>query len=303
MKILLLGKDGQVGWELQRSLAPLGHVVAPARSDRLLCGDLSRIDDLADTVRRVRPDVIVNAAAYTEVDRAEAEPELTRLVNATAVGVLAREAESLDAWLVHYSTDYVFDGLGNVPWTEDDEPAPISVYGRSKLEGEIFACREATRHLVFRTSWIYAARGRNFVKSILRLAQDRDSLKVVADQFGAPTGADLVADITALSIRQALSRQDGLEPGIYHLAGAGETSWWEYARFIATLASELGYGSTLSADRIEAIPTDAYVTAAPRPKNCRLNTEKLRRRLGICFPHWKSGVSRMITELLETSSP
>lgn len=303
MKILLLGKDGQVGWELQRSLAPLGDVVAPARSDRLLCGDLSRIDELADTVRSVRPDVIVNAAAYTAVDRAEVEPELARLVNATAVGVLAREAEKLNAWFVHYSTDYVFDGQGNVPWTEDDEPAPISVYGRSKLEGEILACRNATRHLILRTSWIYAARGGNFVRSILRLAQERDGLKVVNDQFGAPTGADFVADITALSIRQAFRQDEGLDPGIYHVAGAGETSWWEYARFIVALASELGYVSALSKDRIEAIPSEAFATAASRPRNCRLNTEKLCRSLSICCPHWQAGVSRMLREILGSSSP
>ena len=189
MKILLLGKNGQLGWELQRSLAPLGELIALDRHSTDLCGDLANLQGLAATVQRAQPDVIVNAAAYTAVDKAESEPELARLINALAPGVLAQEAHKLGAWLLHYSTDYVFDGSGSQPWREADTPAPLSVYGQTKLEGEQLIAAHCSRHLVFRTSWVYAARGGNFAKTMLRLAQERERLTVIDDQFGAPTGA------------------------------------------------------------------------------------------------------------------
>ena len=192
MKILLLGKNGQVGWELQRSLAPLGELIALDRHSTDYCGDLTNLQGLADTVQRVRPSLIVNAAAHTAVDKAESEQELARLINATAPGLLAQEAHKLGAWLVHYSTDYVFDGSGGQPWVEADTPAPLSVYGQTKLEGEQLIAEHCKNHLIFRTSWVYAARGGNFAKTMLRLAQERERLTVIDDQWGAPTGAELI---------------------------------------------------------------------------------------------------------------
>ena len=207
MKVLLLGKNGQVGWELQRSLAPLGELVALDRHSTLEdggCGDLNDLDGLRETVTRLRPDVIVNAAAHTAVDKAESEPELARALNAAAPGVLAEAAHAVGALLVHYSTDYVFDGSGTAPWTEDAATGPLSVYGQTKLEGEQLIAASGARHLIFRTSWVYAARGGNFAKTMLRLAQERERLTVIDDQFGAPTGAELIADVTAHAIRQTL---------------------------------------------------------------------------------------------------
>ena len=223
MKILLFGKNGQLGWELQRSLAVLGEVVALGARDRApLAGDLRDPDSIAATVRAVAPQLIVNAAAYTAVDRAESEPDLARLVNATAVGALARAAKAAGAWLVHYSSDYVFDGSGSAPWNELDRPGPLGAYGRSKLEGETLVRESGCRHLLFRTSWVYSARGGNFARTMLRLAREREALRIVADQVGAPTGAELLADITAHASRHVLA-----EPslgGTYHVAAAGATT-------------------------------------------------------------------------------
>ena len=237
MRILLLGRNGQVGWELQRSLGCLGEVVALDSNSTDHCGDLTRPDELADTVRALAPQVIVNAAAYTAVDKAESEPEQAALINATAPGVLAREAERLGAWLVHYSTDYVFDGSGNRPWTEADAPAPLNVYGRTKLDGERAIQAACARHLIFRTSWVYAARGSNFARTMLRLAQEREQLTVIDDQVGAPTGADLLADVSALALRAA-PQASGLA-GLYHLSAAGQTSWHGYARHVMDTARAL----------------------------------------------------------------
>ena len=234
MKILLLGKNGQVGWELQRSLAPLGELIALDRHSADLCGDLGNLAGLAATVQRVRPDVIVNAAAHTAVDKAESEPELARTLNALAPGVLAREAASLGALLVHYSTDYVFDGSGQRPWAESDAPAPLNVYGQTKLEGEQLIQAAGPRHLILRTSWVYAARGGNFAKTMLRLARERDSLNVIDDQWGAPTGAELIADASAHAIRQVLQRP--ADAGLYHLTASGETSWCGYANTVLAIA-------------------------------------------------------------------
>ena len=295
MKILLLGKNGQVGWELQRSLAPLGDVLALG-NERAgnLCGDLTDLDGLAATVRALRPDVIVNAAAYTAVDKAESEPARAHLVNAVAVGVLAEEAQALGAWLVYFSTDYVFDSSGNVPWTETDSAAPLSVYGRTKLEGEQAACFCA-KHLIFRTSWVYAARGTNFAKSMLRLAQEREQLNVVSDQFGAPTGAELIADVTAHALRAGM--KDDALAGVYHLVAGGETSWFDYARFVIEHARRAGVAIKIAPEAIQPIPSSAYPVPAKRPQNSRLNTQKLQRAFDLVLPHWQHGVDRMLAEL------
>jgi dTDP-4-dehydrorhamnose reductase len=295
LKILLFGKGGQVGWELQRSLAPLGDLIALDSDSTELCGDFSNLAALAETVRRVAPDVIVNAAAYTAVDRAESQADLARTINALAPGVLADEAEKLGAWLIHYSTDYVFDGSGDRPWKEEDRPAPLSVYGRTKLEGEQAVAR-CTRHLIFRTSWVYAARGANFAKTMLRLAEERESLKIINDQIGAPTGAELLADVTAHAIRMA-SVQPALS-GTYHLAASGETSWHGYARFVIDYARHAGRPIRVAPDAIEAITTSAYPTPAQRPHNSRLDTRKLREAFGLVLPEWRVGVERMLAEFI-----
>jgi dTDP-4-dehydrorhamnose reductase len=297
MKILLLGKGGQVGWELQRSLAPLGEVIAlDFDSAGDLCGNFTDLAGLAGTVRRVAPDVIVNAAAYTAVDKAEAEPELARTINALAPGVLADEAQKLGAWLVHYSTDYVFDGSGNKPWQENDSTGPLSVYGKTKLEGEQAVARCA-KHLIFRTSWVYAARGANFAKTMLRLAKDRDLLKVIDDQVGAPTGADLLADVTAHAVRTVENRPE--LAGLYHLAAGGETSWHGYARLVIEQARRAGQAVRVAPEAVEAIPTSAYPTPAQRPHNSRLDTRKLRAAFSLNLPEWQVGVERMLAEILE----
>ncbi|HVR50484.1 MAG TPA: dTDP-4-dehydrorhamnose reductase, partial [Pseudorhodoferax sp.] len=255
MKILLLGKNGQVGWELQRSLAPLGELVALDYDSTGLCGDLGRPEALAATVRAVAPSVIVNAAAHTAVDKAESEPERARALNALGVDVLAREAQALGAWMVHYSTDYVFDGSGSAPWTEQSPTGPLSVYGRTKLEGEQLLREHCARHLVFRTSWVYAARGQNFAKTMLRLAAERERLTVVDDQFGAPTGAELLADVTALALRQAGAPGGEALAGLYHLAAAGETSWHGYARFVIDFAEQRGLVLQATGEAVQAVPS------------------------------------------------
>ncbi len=296
MKLLLLGKGGQVGWELQRSLAPLGELVALDFDSTGLHADFSRPGQLADTVLQVRPDVIVNAAAHTAVDKAESEPELARRLNATAPGVLAQAAQQIGALMVHYSTDYVFDGSGERPWREDDTTGPLSVYGRTKLEGEELVARHCERHLVFRTSWVYAARGGNFAKTMLRLARERERLTVIDDQFGAPTGAELLADVTAHAIRDTL--RDAAKAGLYHLVAGGETSWHGYARFVLERALASGVELKAGPDAVDAVPTSAFPTPATRPHNSRLNTDRLQSTFGLVLPHWQSGVARMLSETL-----
>ena len=296
MKIVLFGKGGQVGWELQRALSPLGELVALDFDSTDFSGDFTDPVGLADTLKHLQPDIIVNAAAHTAVDKAESEPELARTINALAPGVLAQEAQALGAWLVHYSTDYVFDGSGGQPWKETDLPAPLSVYGRTKLEGEQLIQASGCKHLIFRTSWVYAARGGNFAKTMLRLAQERESLTVIDDQVGAPTGAELLADVTAHALRQVLLRpQDG---GLYHLAAAGETSWNGYAKHVIAQAERARPAMKIVAKEVLAVPSSAFVTAAVRPHNSRLDTSRLQTTFGLQLPPWQQGVDRMLTEIL-----
>jgi dTDP-4-dehydrorhamnose reductase len=296
MKILLFGKGGQVGWELQRSLAPLGEVVALDFDSVDLCGDFTQPQGLAHTIRRVRPDVIVNAAAHTAVDQAESEPERARTINALAPGVLAEEARTLGAWLVHYSTDYVFDGSGSRPWRETDTPAPLNVYGTTKLEGEQLIVAGCDRHLIFRTSWVYAARGGNFAKTMLRLAQERESLSVIDDQFGAPTGAELLADVTAHALQQVLQRPH--DAGLYHLAASGVTSWHGYAKWVIASAERSKAAIKIKATKVDPVPTRDFPTPAVRPLNSRLDTTRLQATFGLMLPPWQQGVERMLAEIL-----
>ncbi|MDM0033291.1 dTDP-4-dehydrorhamnose reductase [Variovorax sp. J22P271] len=296
MKLLLLGKGGQVGWELQRSLAPLGEVVALDFDSTDFHADFSHPEQLADTVLAVRPDVVVNSAAHTAVDKAESEPEFARKLNAISPGVVAQAAQQIGALMVHYSTDYVFDGSGSKPWFEDDLTAPLSVYGSTKLEGELLVARHCARHLIFRTSWVYAARGGNFAKTMLRLAKERDRLTVIDDQFGAPTGAELLADVTAHAICATLA--DPAKAGLYHLVAGGETSWHGYARFVLAQAQAAGVALKASPDTVDAVPTSAFPTPAVRPHNSRLNTDKLQATFGLKLPHWQAGVARMLAETL-----
>ncbi|WP_374591347.1 dTDP-4-dehydrorhamnose reductase [Aquabacterium sp.] len=295
MNILLLGKGGQVGWELQRALAPLGQVVAHDADT----ADFTQPDQVAALVRSVRPDVIVNAAAHTAVDKAESEPELARVINATTPGALAGAARELNALLVHYSTDYVFDGSGVVPRDESAATGPLSVYGQTKLEGEQLIAQSGCQHLIFRTSWVYAARGGNFARTMLRLAAERDMLSVIDDQVGAPTGADLLADVTAHTIRATRARPE--LAGLYHLVAAGETSWHDYARFVIEWARANGgvngQAIKVAPDAIRPIATSAYPTPARRPLNSRLATGKLRVAFDLTLPHWQAGVHRMLTEI------
>ena len=296
MKILLFGKGGQVGWELQRSLAPLGELVTVGSHSEDYCGNFENLDGIAQTVRTIAPNVIVNAAAYTAVDKAESEAELAHTVNALACGVLAREAKQSNACLVHYSTDYVFDGSGSQPWLETDSPSPLSVYGATKLAGEQAIISSGCQHLIFRTSWVYAARGANFAKTMLRLGAERDRLTVISDQIGAPTGADLLADVTAHAIR-AVQQHPELA-GLYHLVASGETSWYDYACFVLDFARLAGVEIKVTDDAIEAIPSSAFPMAAKRPLNSRLNTDKLCASFNLTLPHWQQGVARMLTEIL-----
>lgn len=295
MKILLLGKNGQVGWELQRSLAPLGELVALDRHTvDGLCGDLSNLSELRRTIRLLGPDVIVNAAAYTAVDKAESETELADRVNGQASQVMAQEAAALNAWLIHYSTDYVFSGQGTTPWIETDISAPVNHYGASKRAGEQAIVDSGCKHLIFRTSWVYGARGNNFAKTMLRLGLERETLNVIADQIGAPTGADLIADITALALSKVQERPE--LSGLYHLVASGEVSWHGYASHVIEFAK--AQGEPLAVTSINPIETSAYPTAARRPLNSRLNTQKLRENFSLHLPDWQSGVTRMLREVL-----
>ncbi|MDX7921485.1 dTDP-4-dehydrorhamnose reductase [Aeromonas media] len=293
MHILLFGKNGQVGWELQRSLAPLGRVTAVDFDSTDYCGDFSNPAGVAETVRLLKPDVIVNAAAHTAVDKAESEREFAELLNATSVAAIAKEAEALGAWLVHYSTDYVFDGSGERPWVESDETAPLNVYGETKLAGEQAAALCA-RHLIFRTSWVYAARGANFAKTMLRFGKERSEMSVIHDQFGAPTGAELLADCTAHAIRTAQYKPE--VAGLYHLIASGTTTWYDYAQLV--FAKARAAGVELAVTHVNAVPTSEFPTPAKRPHNSRLDTTKFQRTFNLRLPDWTVGVERMLIEIL-----
>ena len=296
MNILLFGKNGQVGWELQRSLSVLGTVTALDFDSTEHCGDFANPAGVAETVRALRPDAIVNAAAHTAVDKAETESDFARTLNATTPGAIAHEAARLGAWLVHYSTDYVFDGSGDRPWVETDAPAPLSVYGRTKLEGETLIAQSGAKHLILRTSWVYAARGGNFAKTMLRLAQERERLTVIDDQWGAPTGADLLADVTAHALRHLQQRPQ--DAGLYHCVAGGETNWHMYAKEVLALAAQAQPAIKLKATEVAPVPTTAFPTPATRPHNSRLNTSRLQTTFGLQLPHWRDGVARMLTEIL-----
>lgn len=297
MKILLFGKGGQVGWELQRALAPLGELIAlDFDSAGDLSGDFSQPAAVAATVRRVAPDLIVNAAAHTAVDKAESEVDLTRLINATTPGRIAQEAKALGAHLIHYSTDYVFDGSGNAARDEMAATGPLSVYGRTKLEGEQLIAASGATHLILRTSWVYAARGGNFAKTMLKLAKERERLTVIADQIGAPTGAELLADVSAHAARTLRARPE--LSGLYHCVAAGETSWHGYATHVIERARAAGHAIKVAPDAILPIPTSDYPTPATRPLNSRLDTRRLREAFGLVLPPWQQGVDRMLAEIL-----
>lgn len=314
-RILLLGKNGQVGWELQRSLAPLGCLIALDRAgltpeelahlpawqgqpllDHPLCGDLSDLEGLRRTVYALRPQIIVNAAAYTAVDKAESEVGQAHRLNAEAPGVLAQAAHEVGAWLVHYSTDYVFNGSGHAPWREGDATGPLNAYGLAKLEGEQRILQSCRQHLILRTSWVYAARGGNFAKTMLRLAQERERLSVIDDQFGAPTGAELIADVTAHALRQVLRTGEG--QGTYHLAASGETTWHRYAQFVIELAKQMQPHTPWKVQAIDPVPTHTFPTPARRPNNSRLDTSLLTSVFGLHLPTWQRGVERMLQEIL-----
>jgi dTDP-4-dehydrorhamnose reductase len=299
MKILLLGKNGQLGWELQRSLAPLGEVVACGRAE----ADLTNPGNLRTLVRKVSPQVIVNAAAYTAVDKAESEPDLAFLINSEAVDLLAKEASLLNAWFIHYSTDYVFDGTKEGPYQETDATAPLDIYGKSKLSGEEAIHASGCKHLIFRTSWVYAARGNNFVKTMLRLARERDEIKVVCDQIGAPTSAELLADVTAcclyrLQCDATFASQHG---GTYNLAASGSTSWHGFAQFILDEALRHGVKLCATSKNVLAIPTSDYPLPAKRPSNSRLATQKISSIFGLELPSWQLHTKRVIAEIVNSN--
>ncbi len=294
MKILLLGKNGQVGWELQRALAPLGEVIALDRHSEDYCGDLTNPAGIVTTIEQLAPTVIVNAAAHTAVDKAESEPELARLLNATTVAAMAEAANRVGALLVHYSTDYVFNGQGETPWQESDVTQPLSVYGQTKREGEEAIIRLCPRHLIFRTSWVYAAKGNNFAKTMLKLAKDRDELSVINDQFGAPTGADLIADSSAHAIRMALSHSELC--GLYHLVASGITTWFDYAQFVLARGQEKGL--ELQVKKVNPVATSAFPTPATRPSNSRLNISRFQQAFDLTLPDWRTGVERMLAEII-----
>jgi dTDP-4-dehydrorhamnose reductase len=295
LKLLLLGKNGQLGRELERSLAPLGELVALGRHSTDFCGNLADPEGLAGTVRKLRPDVIVNAAAYTAVDRAEREPELADRINAEAPALLAQEAAKLGAWLVHYSTDYVFDGSGSRAWRESDVPAPLNVYGRSKLEGERRVRAACPKHLVFRTGWVYGE-GNNFLTAVLRLGQQQERIEVVDDQFGAPTSARMLAEVSARAIDAAM-RRPGLA-GLYHLAAAGEASRYGYALHILGYLRRFPSAIEIVTRELVPVPSHSLKAAALRPLNGRLDCSKISGALDLVLPRWESGVDTVLERLI-----
>ncbi|ENX16336.1 dTDP-4-dehydrorhamnose reductase [Acinetobacter sp. CIP 64.2] len=301
MKILLLGKNGQVGWELQRALQPLGEVVALDRTinEDGLCGDLANFVQIQNAIEAVQPDVVVNAAAYTAVDKAESDLETADLINHLAVKKLAELCAEHKALLIHYSTDYVFNGEGEKAWSENDQSDPVNLYGHTKRLGEIALEQSGCAFINFRTCWVYGSHGNNFIKTMLKLASSREELSVINDQIGAPTGAALIADVTSQALKYYslvdLDKQKQLL-GHYHLAAAGQCSWYEYAQFVFDLAKQKG--QNLEIQKVNAIETIAYPTPAKRPLNSRLNTNKLQTNFKIHLPDWKFGVAHVLEEII-----
>ena len=294
MKILLFGKNGQVGWELNRSLLPLGEIIALGRED----ADFSNAESLRKVVQEIKPDLIVNAVAYTAVDKAEAEEELAKKINGVAPGVLAEEAFKINALLVHYSTDYVFDGTKKSSYVETDEPKPVNAYGRTKLAGEKVIQTSGCDYLIFRTSWVYGSRGHNFLLTILKLAKEREELSIVSDQIGSPTSARLIAETTILCIRQAINEKNKgvFTPDLYHLTASSSSSWHGFAKEIVEVAKQK-LSVDLKINDIKAIPTAEYPTPAKRPMNSQLDFTKLEQEYGIVMPHWKKILDLCIEEI------
>lgn len=297
MRILLFGKDGQVGFELNNTLTSLGELISLGRHSNEYCGDLCNLDGISQTIRDVRPDIILNAAAYTEVDKAEEELSLALSINAEALAVIAKETKSLNALLIHYSTDYVFDGKGDRPWSETDKTAPLNSYGSSKLKGEEFIQNSGCNHVILRTSWVYGIHGNNFIKTILRLANEIDELSVVNDQIGAPISAKFLAELTALII--PLTIKEPKFRGTYHVSPSGETSWFDYAKFILDSAEKLGLKFKVTSNNVKGILSDQLKFKARRPLNSRLNTSKFKAAFNIELPHWKTDVEKTLKSILE----
>tara|TARA_Y100001936_G_scaffold248988_1_gene298147 strand:- start:490 stop:1392 length:903 start_codon:yes stop_codon:yes gene_type:complete len=297
VKILLFGKKGQIGWELQRSLSLIGELVTLDFDDEELCGDFTRPKEIIKTINSVYPDIIVNAAAYTAVDKAESEPILAETINATAPKIIATEAQKIGAWLIHYSTDYVFNGNGTKPWKETDPTIPINVYGATKLAGEKSIINSGCKYLIFRTSWVYSTRGENFIKNIIHLAKNKDNLSIINDQIGAPTGAELLADVTAYSICTAIRKPK--VSGLYHIAAKGEISWYDYAKFILDQARQFKIKLKAQAENIQPVASRSFFQIAPRPENSRLNTKKIEHIFDFTLPLWQTGVTRILTEIFE----
>jgi dTDP-4-dehydrorhamnose reductase len=297
MKILLFGKNGQVGWELNRSLLPLGEVIALGRKE----ADFSNPESLRNIVREIKPDVIVNAVAYTAVDKAEAEEELAAIINSEAPGILAEEALRINALLIHYSTDYVFDGTKEGPYVESDEPNPINAYGRTKLAGEQEIQSSGCDYLILRTTWVYASRGSNFLRTILRLANERMELRIVSDQYGAPTWARNIADITGhvlVGVQQ--ERHSGrFKSGIYHLCASGKSTWYDFADAIIEQAKILDTTKSIVTEKVLPITTEEYPLPASRPKNSQMDSSLLAARFGLTMPKWRSAMKLCIDEALE----
>lgn len=294
MHILLLGKSGQVGWELQRALAPLGKVTALDSRSTEWCGDLQQPEALSLTIQQLHPDVIVNASAYTAVDSAETEQNRAELINTKSVATIAHEAKKIGALFVHYSTDYVYSGTGESRWSETDLTVPANIYGVTKRAGEEAIELENGKYLIFRTSWVYASRGNNFIRTMLRLASERKTLNIIDDQIGAPTSAALIADVTAHAILMA--KDNNRVCGIYNLAAAGETSWFKYAKLVFSVAKEMG--KNLVVEEIQPISTLDYPTPARRPLNSRLNLDKIEKTFSLKMPIWEENVIFTVKELL-----
>ncbi|MGV6807159.1 MAG: dTDP-4-dehydrorhamnose reductase [bacterium] len=296
MTILLFGKSGQVGTELLPRLKTLGDVIAlDEKGEGALCGDFTDPQGIARTIQQVNPKIIVNAAAYTAVDKAESDQDLANLINATTPGLIAEQAKSIDAWLIHYSTDYVHDGSGTAPWVETDLASPLNYYGHSKRAGEQAIQQSGCNHLIFRTSWVYSEHGKNFVKTMLRLAKDKTELSVVNDQVGAPTSAALIADVTARAIEQ-IQNDQSLAAGIYNLTPKGEASWFDFATLVIETAKQTGFPVTVNS--IAPVTTENYPTPAQRPLNSRLNCSKLESALNMTLPEWHKDVVTVTENLV-----